>query len=616
MQQQFGNNRIPGRQASAPGTRQTSVAQQQAQGGGIAQFADSWLSRLLIGGAVLLLIVMFPLQWLRVPDLTVRAGSTVFAPRPGAAAGADGQTVAGTLTAAYDLSEAAGVTAVVRDANDTVVRTLFSGQQENSGPHWLSWDGANDAGQAVPDGLYRLEVTAQGPARSASGSVAVRVDTVPPPLKLANLADGDKLKDADLTLQGVTEPGATVQFADSNDVVTADPGGGFTLHRQLAHGENRLRIIARDAAGNETTVERTVSLFDRPPVVTVDSPAEGAWTNQKLLHVTGTADPGATIRVNDQQTTPGADGRFALDVLLDEGRNVLKIEAVDAVGNVATVQQTVTLKTQPPVVQIDSLPADAVVHEARARIYGHTDPGVKLSVQGQPVIVDTQGRFDTAVDLITGDNTIHIEASDPAGNVTAFDRRVRYDLTSGTDIGLPLTGTVVGVGLVILLWVFFGGWFGTVSLRLHTDRATFSPTGRGERLHISYSVSKGARVSIQVVDRAGHVVATLLRNAPQGVGDHEISWDGEVLGGGLAAPGTHTIVAGARTLSSHVTSSAPVLIQPPPRYAVGTVSRFGDPAYGAPRPPPRGGQGAYGAGAEGGTDPGAPPGPQVVRRRQ
>jgi flagellar hook assembly protein FlgD len=613
--QQYNDNRTGGTLTASPRNREAvQRLPQSTQGNSLMRFADSWLSRLLIGAVVLLLIVMFPLEWLRAPTLKVKASTTVFAPRPGAQPSVEGGIVAGAITAGYDLSEAATVSAAVQDGNNTLVRTLFSDQKETAGPHWLSWDGANNQGQQVADGLYRIEVTAKGPARSTSGSVAVTVDTLPPPLKLANLNDGDKMKTADLTVQGITEPGATVQFADSKDIVAAAPDGGFTLRRNLAHGENKLRIIARDPSGNESAVERTVLLFDRPPALKIESPAEAAWTNQKLIRVTGVTDPGTTVRVNGQQATPDAEGRFAVDVLLDEGRNAIKVETTDAVGNTSTIEQSATLKTHPPQVEIESLPADAVVHETRVRIYGHTEAGVKLSVQQQTVPVDAQGRFDTAVDINPGENNIHVEAADLAGNVTTFDRKIRYEMASGTDLGLPITGTVVGIGLVILLWVLFGGWFGSVSLRLHTDRSNFAPSGRGERLQIGYSLSKGARVTVQVLDAQGHVVSTLLRSVPRGAGDHQITWDGTAIGGAIAAAGGYTILASARTLASHVTSSAPIFLQTLPALNTPTYNRGGDPGYGSGPSHPAGRNQLGGPRSD--LDPGPGPGPTVVRRRQ
>src|SRR6478736_6531744 len=84
-------------------------------------FADSWMSRLLIGAALLLLVVMFPLQWLRTPTLVVRSNVGTFAPRPGAT----GDTAAGSVTASYDLSEEAQISAQVYDSAGATVKTLL-----------------------------------------------------------------------------------------------------------------------------------------------------------------------------------------------------------------------------------------------------------------------------------------------------------------------------------------------------------------------------------------------------------------------------------------------------------------------------------------------------------
>src|SRR5205085_2302043 len=203
------------------------------------------------------------------------------------------------------------------------------------------------------DGTYRIAVTAKGPARSNSGSVSVTVDTTPPTVKLVNLTDGQKLKNADLVVQGITEGGATVQFADSGETVAADNNGGFTLHRQLEHGTNTFKVLARDASGNQAEVSRCVDLLDRPPAIKLDSVAD-----------------------------------------------------------------------------------DALVHEAQIHLYGLTDPGVKLSVQGRLVAVDGKGHFDAQVDLAKGLNTVRVEAQDQAGNLTTVERKIRYDLASSEPLNL------------------------------------------------------------------------------------------------------------------------------------------------------------------------------------
>ncbi len=252
--------------------------------GQFGRFADTWMSRLLIGGAVLLLAIMFPLQWLRTPELVVRANLNTFSPHPGAAAATGADAATGAVTASYDLSEDATISASVYDSAGAVVRTLLAEQKESAGPHFVQWDGATDSGGVAVDGAYRLAITARGPARSTSGSVTIAVDSTPPAVKLVNLPDGEKLKSADLLVQGVTEPGAVVQFAGSQDTVTADGGGGFTLHRQLVHGANSFTLLVHDASGNTTSVNRTVDLLDRPPVVRDRQPRRGQLHEPETGH--------------------------------------------------------------------------------------------------------------------------------------------------------------------------------------------------------------------------------------------------------------------------------------------------------------------------------------------
>src|SRR5215212_2666069 len=99
---QYNDNRTGG---ANPAQKRREVVQrlpQGTQGNSLMRFADSWVSRLLIGGVVLLLIVMFPLEWLRAPTLLVKSSSTVFAPRPGAQPSVEGGTVSGAITAGYD----------------------------------------------------------------------------------------------------------------------------------------------------------------------------------------------------------------------------------------------------------------------------------------------------------------------------------------------------------------------------------------------------------------------------------------------------------------------------------------------------------------------------------
>src|SRR6476661_8933935 len=140
--------------------QRTPDALRSAAPGPYGGFFDTWISRLLIGGALLLLIIMFPLQWLRTPSLVVRANVSTFAPRPGVDTAAGGAT--GAVTANYDLSEEASITAQVYDAAGALVKTLQTNYRQSAGPHFIAWDGTTDSGAVAPDGAYHLDITAKG----------------------------------------------------------------------------------------------------------------------------------------------------------------------------------------------------------------------------------------------------------------------------------------------------------------------------------------------------------------------------------------------------------------------------------------------------------------------
>ena len=123
------------------------------------------------------------------------------------------------------------------------------------------------------------------------------------------------------------------------------------------------------------------------------------------------------------------------------------------------------------------------------------------------------------------------------------------------------------------------------------------PGRAGDRLLVTYSLSRRARTALQVVDAQGRAVATLLPSGSRSRGDHQLLWDGSDGRGAPLPPGPYVIQAQARTLTSAVSTSATVALGGPDRSAVqvgGTYGMYG--GYGAPPPgtPP---QGRYVSGA-------------------
>jgi flagellar hook assembly protein FlgD len=524
-------------------------------------------SGLVIVAVALALFILFPLDWMRTPSVTVIVDQGFFSPNN------DGSQ--DTVTGIYTLSELATVSVEVQDATNRVVRTLLREQKQSEGQHFVTWDGRDEVGQVVTDGTYRLVVGVKGTLRTSTHHAQVIIDTQPPLLRLANLPENLKVKDPQLIIQGIADPEALVWVNDDPQPVALASGGSFTLRRRLEEGANSITVRAVDQAGNVTSVASEVTLVTRPPEITINELRDGLWINQKLISVQGQVEPGATLKVNGNEVPIGADGSFTTDVMLQEGENILHFEATDEVENVSTEERIVYLKTNPPTVSIN-VDNYQVVDNPSLHLWGQTEVGTNLMINGQPLALDSRGRFQTLVNLVEGENVIKVDAQDRAGNVATLERVVKYEignLTPGlpavlNDLPYPL---LIGGGVLLgALWLILAYWRQPVSLSLTTDRQTFYP-GRpeeGEVVILSLGLSRTASTTVEVLDEQDRPLATLLYRRRRDSGNHYLVWDGYDDYGRPAPPGSYIIQAVASTLTANASSAVQVNVASEPSEAL------------------------------------------------
>jgi flagellar hook assembly protein FlgD len=517
---------------------------------------------LSIGGVLLLIAVTFLGDWLRSPDLSVSATSLFLSPN------GDADHDATTLT--YSLSEEAKVTVQVFSESGGLMRTLMLDSPQAAGQHFVVWNGYSDLNQPVADGRYRVQVSAKGPIRTSSQGITVQVDTQAPPLRLINVPDGLRIREASLSVQGLTEPGATVWVTGNPQPMAVDNQGRFSFQPRLSEGSNKLEIRAVDQAGNSADLAREIAVITTPPEVVVARPLDDEWTNQTVITVSGQAPPGTDLTVNEQPVILKEDGTFEYEVLLDEGDNMLRVTAEDDVGNLTTQERLVHLKTQPPLLILD-LEEGATVGDAVLRLAGRTDPGAAIIANGQVVPVSTLGDFQITLNLFQGDNLVQVEAHDQAGNVTTLTRRIRYavspparglerlarNLSELPSLTLPL---LLALPLILLL-AFYR--LRPVSLVLSVDRRSFAPglPGEGKVLVLSLDLSKAARVTLEVLDPYGRPLATILHDRRRSAGEQHFFWDGYDDYGRPVPPGEYVIQAVAGTPAANVSSAVQVSVQ-------------------------------------------------------
>lgn len=155
-------------------------------------------------------------------------------------------------------------------------------------------------------------------------------------------------------------------------------------------------------------------------------------TKESKIDVKGFTEEGATVKlfVNDKELEKilaDKDGAFAFEgIPLSEGKNTIYTQATDTAGNESQPSGKVT-------VEFDKIPPNLKVNEPKnlARfeqreeeitVKGRTEPDTKVTINGQQIIVDQEGRFASLYALKDGKNKLRIEAEDLAGNKTTIER--------------------------------------------------------------------------------------------------------------------------------------------------------------------------------------------------
>lgn len=101
-------------------------------------------------------------------------------------------------------------------------------------------------------------VSEKGAKSEKSESYTISFITGSPKLDLNTPTDGSTVKESPIVVSGKTDSGNSVSINDHIIVVSDD--GSFSDYLNLNDGENKVKIVASDPAGNKTTTEMTIKL--------------------------------------------------------------------------------------------------------------------------------------------------------------------------------------------------------------------------------------------------------------------------------------------------------------------------------------------------------------------
>lgn len=288
---------------------------------------------------------------------------------------------------------------------------------------------------ALDAGTNFITVSATDQAGNTASAVRQVVqDKTPPVVTIGTPSEGALTKLLSTQVTGTATDDSPLTLTVNGTSTSVATNGGFAGDVALTtEGANAIVVVATDAAGNATTVTRTVNRDTQAPVITVGTPAVGARTNQNNISVTGSvADANTvTVTVAGASTPVDASGSFAATApLASEGDNQIAIVATDAAGNVAATTRTVDRDTQGPTLAIVSPAQDTLTRAATVVIDGAASDrsGVTVTVNGATITLEN-GAFAESRTLSEGSNSFTVVATDGAGNTTTATRLVASDRT-------------------------------------------------------------------------------------------------------------------------------------------------------------------------------------------
>jgi hypothetical protein len=158
----------------------------------------------------------------------------------------------------------------IADSNGAIVKHAVGSGVFGQAYHQFAWDGRDDSGEIVPDGVYRVQLTLKDEDRTIEFPRTITVDSTPPTIDAdfkhqVFSPDGDGRADRVDIHYVFDEPAWGILYVNGKRVgrtYRKRPVGVYPWYgKGKKPGEYRLALGAQDLAGNQTsTREFTVRL--------------------------------------------------------------------------------------------------------------------------------------------------------------------------------------------------------------------------------------------------------------------------------------------------------------------------------------------------------------------
>ncbi|MGU4579642.1 non-fimbrial adhesin SiiE [Salmonella enterica] len=319
------------------------------------------------------------------------------------------------------------------------------------------------APETLTDGTYNLEAEAKTADGSGSAKLVITIDSVTdkPTFELSpeSSVSGHKGLTPTLTpsIVGTAEENAKVDIYVDNKLVASvdvDKDGNWSYEfkdNELSEGENSIKVVAVDKAGNKNETTDSIITDTIPPekpTIELDDSSDSGIKNDNITNSTlptfiGVAEPGSTVSIylglkHLGEVIVAKDGTwsYTLTTPLKDGEYNITATATDIAGHTsATANLPFTIDTRISYFSAEiettndsGIVGDNVTNNTRPTFTGKAEPNAIISVinseTGEEVIFKANDRgewtFNFTSDSVEGINNLTFTVEDVAGNKKDF----------------------------------------------------------------------------------------------------------------------------------------------------------------------------------------------------
>jgi len=234
---------------------------------------------------------------------------------------------------------------------------------------------------------WQLVGGAWTPSPEEEGNYMIRavVDYEVTAPSITSPVDGTFTNVETVNVKGEAAPKTKVHiFNKGEEVVTVDTkdDGTYAVDVKLKKGENQLTAKASTPQGmTDASVPVKITFDAQAPELTIGSPTDGSKLNKETVTVSGTvADDYLNFVIVDGTTAKVENGKYSARIMLDEGKNDIKVVAKDKAGNTTEKSVKVDVKYTAPLIKNVNPAVDKELKKGESvKIEFTSEPGLKAS---------------------------------------------------------------------------------------------------------------------------------------------------------------------------------------------------------------------------------------------